>query len=179
MKRIVLALVALVVAGCHHAPVVLNEDLAGRSSFAFVDPPVRPPAEVKSDGPALLKQSNFHEAQLQEPAPMPVYPAKALKAKARLTTIGVHITVDPTGRVSDIRSSMLVFNTPGPFADDFREAVETAVRQWRFNPAQADEYEIVHEGAATFNRLTHSEKVETEFALSFTFKADGTVKSGD
>jgi hypothetical protein len=164
--------------GCHHAPVVLDDKLAGRSSFAFVEPPVGPPPASNGAAAQLLNQSNFHEAQLQEPAPMPVYPAKALKAKARLSTIGVHITVDVNGHVSDIRSSMLVFNTPGPFADDFRDAVEAAVRQWRFKPAQSDEYEIVHEGTATYNRMKRSEKVETEFDLSFTFTADGRVQAG-
>ena len=168
----------LVLAGCRHAPVALEDKIAGRSSFAFVDPPVGPPPESKGEVVAPTDNSNYFEARLNEPAPMPAYPPRALKAKARLSTIGVHITVDPNGRVSDIRSSMLVFNTPGPFADDFRNAVESAVRQWEFTPARAEHFEIVHEGNATSSRRTHTENVETEFDLSFTFTADGRVEAG-
>ncbi len=170
-------LLALGLSGCHHAPPVLEEKLTGRSAFAFVDQPPGPPPKSQGEAAALTGSSNYFEARLNEPAPLPVYPARALKAKARLATIGVHITVDPNGRVSDVRSSMLVFNTPGPFADDFRDAVEAAVRQWSFIPARAEHFKIVHEGAATYNRRTTVENVETEFDLSFTFTADGRVES--
>ena len=50
------------------------------------------------------------------------------------------------------------------------------MRQWQFTPARTDDWEIVHEGTATFNRVPHSEKVEAEFDLSFTFTADGKVE---
>ncbi len=165
-------------AGCRHAPPVLEDKLAGRSSFAFVDPPPGPPPKSDEKSVAPVEHANYFEARLNEPVPLPVYPARALKAKARLSTVGVHITVDTTGRVSDIRSSMLVFNTPGPFADDFRDAVEAAVRQWRFAPARTEHFEIVHEGSATYSRRASVENVETEFDLSFTFTADGRVEAG-
>ena len=110
---------------------------------------------------------------------MPVYPKPALAAKAGRNVVGVHVTVDPTGRVSEVRLSMLVFSTPGPFASDFRDAVEAAVRQWQFTPARAEYFEIVHEGEATYNRVTGSENVETEFDLAFTFQPDGTVRQGE
>lgn len=174
----VISLLSLGLAGCRHAPVALDDKLSGRSSFAFVDPPVGPPPASNEKTTELADASNYYEAQLQEPAPLPVYPAPALKARARLSTIGVHITVDASGRVSDIRSSMLVFNTPGPFAEQFRDAVEHAVRQWRFTPARSEHYEIVHEGSATYSRLKSRENVDTEFDLSFTFTADGRVETG-
>lgn len=171
-------LVCAAASGCRHAPVVLEDKIAGRSSFAFVDPPVGPPPASNGKATELADSSNYYEAQLQEPAPLPLYPMRALKGKARLSTIGVHITVDAGGHVAGVRSSMLVFNTPGPFADDFREAVEQAVRQWRFTPARSEHYEIVHEGSATYSRLKSKENVETEFDLSFTFTADGRVEAG-
>jgi len=111
---------------------------------------------------------------------MPVYPAKALKAKAGRNLVGVHIIVDTEGSVREIRMSMLVFSTPGPFAEDFRDAVELAVRQWRFTPARSESLEIVHDrnGEATEMRVTGSENVETEFDLAFTFQPNGTVQQG-
>jgi len=110
---------------------------------------------------------------------MPVYPARALKAKAGRNTVGIHIIVDTEGSVREIRMSMLVFSTPGPFAEDFRDAVELAVRQWRFTPARSESFEIVRDGEATSMRMTESETVETEFDLAFTFQPDGSVQTGN
>lgn len=109
---------------------------------------------------------------------MPVYPKKAMEAKAGRNIVGVHITVDAAGRVSDVRMSLLVLSTPGPFAEEFRTAVEAALRQWQFTPARAEYFEIVHEGDSTYNRVTGSENVETEFDLAFTFSHDGRVVLG-
>src|SRR5882762_8677592 len=91
----VVGMLGLALTSCRHAPPVLQDRMAGKSSFAFVDPPVGPPPESKSEVTTPADRSNYFEARLKEPAPMPVYPPRALKAKARLSTIGVHITVDP------------------------------------------------------------------------------------
>ncbi len=173
LRKVISAVILLLGAGCRHAP-----PDTGRSSFAFVNPPVGPPPE--SDGKVIepVNRAQYREAQLQDPAALPIYPVRALKARARPATVGVRITVGTKGQVSDIRPSMLVFSTPGPYAEDFRDAVEVAVRLWQFTPAQAEYFEIVHEGEATYNRVTGSENVETEFDLSFTFTADGRVERG-
>lgn len=116
---------------------------------------------------------------MREPAALPVYPAVALGARAGRNVVGVHITVDARGKVSGIRPSLLAFSTPGPFAGAFQESVEAALRQWQFTPARAEEIEIVHDGDASYNRVTGSENVETEFDLQFTFLPDGTVVQGN
>jgi outer membrane biosynthesis protein TonB len=144
-----------------------------------VHPPLPPPPEARGDSPLPVDRSQWYEATLRDPYAMPVYPARALKAKAGRNTVGVHIVVDASGHVSEIRTSMFVFSTPGPFAEDFRDAVEVAVRQWRFNPARTEQYEIVHDGEATDMRVKGSENVETEFDLAFTFQPDGTVRQGE
>ena len=164
-------------AGCRHAPPPTEP--TGHSSFKFVDQPVGPPPASTGEAIQPTNSSQWREATLREPTPMPVYPAKALKAKAGRNTVGVRIIVDPEGRVREIRMSMLVFSTPGPFAEDFRDAVELAVRQWRFNPARSESIEIIHDGEATSMRMTGVENVETEFDLAFTFQPDGTVRAGD
>jgi len=106
---------------------------------------------------------------------MPVYPRRALAAKAGWATVGVKITVDSTGRVTDIRPSILTLSTPGPFAADFREAVELALRQWKFYPAENRKVKYVEADGTLFGLVTHADKVETEFDLSFTFTATGRV----
>jgi hypothetical protein len=163
--------------GCRHAPPPAEQ--TGHSSFRFVDQPVGPPPASSGEIVQPTNRSQWHEATLKEPVPIPVYPAKAIEAKAGRNTVGVRIVVDPEGRVIEIRMSMLVFSTPGPFAEDFRDAVEVAVRQWRFNPARSESFEIIHDGEATDIRVTGVENVETEFDLAFTFQPDGAVQMGN
>jgi hypothetical protein len=179
MKTLIPALILLVLAagGCRHAPPGSPE--TGRSSMVFIDPPMSPPPPA-SEGEIQqpTRRSQWREATLNQPCAMPVYPTKALQAKAGHNIVGVRIIVDPTGRVSEIRMSLLALSTPGPFAEEFRSAVEAAVRQWQFTPARAEYFEIVHEGDSTYNRVTGSENVETEFDLAFSFSTDGRVVLG-
>lgn len=169
----VMLVILLLVPACRQPP---EPEATGRSSFAFVNPPVGPPPQSKGEVIEPVDRAQYREAQLLEPAVQPAYPARALKGKARPVTVGVRITVGTDGRVADIRPSVLVFSSPGSFAEDFRDAVEAAVRQWRFTPARAEYFEIVNEGGFTFNRVTRTELVETEFDLSFTFTATGGVQ---
>src|SRR6478736_5063340 len=172
----VLSLLGLALAGCKHAPAPAEH--TGRSTYTFVEQPAGPPPAVNKEAIEPSSRSQWREATVKDPVVMPVYPKPALKAKAGRSIVGVRIVVDVTGRVADIRPSLLVFNTPGPFAGDFRDAVELALKQWQFRPARAEYYEIVHEGDATYNRVTRTETVETEFDLSFTFTEDGKVEQG-
>ncbi len=173
MNVAVLSGLTLLANGCRHAPV---PEAKGQSSFAFIDQPVPPPPP--SDGKVLepVDRAQYREAQLKDNAALPVYPGRALKAKAGRALVGVHIMVDPNGRVSDIRPSMFVFSTPGLFASEFRDAVETAVRLWQFTPARVEYYEIRNENGLPFARVTRTEATESEFDLSFTFTATGGVQ---
>lgn len=166
---------ALVLAGCRHAPPATD---TGRSSFEFVEPAAGPPPVSSAEAATPTNLSQWREATLQEPFALPVYPPRALKAKAGRNIVGVHIIVDVTGHVREVRMSMLVFSTPGPFADDFRDAVELAVRQWRFSPARSERIDILHAGDTTYSRVGSSENVETELDVAFTFQPDGTVRQG-
>jgi TonB family protein len=119
----------------------------------------------------------FQEALSIEPLTKPIYPRKALLAKNGSVIVGVRITVDSNGHVTDMSTSMVTFSTPGPFAEDFFAAVEAAVRQWRFLPAEIQQFEMVEAPRQLFRRILSREKVETHFDLSFTFSPDGAVES--
>lgn len=151
--------------------------LTGRSSVVFVEPPAAPPP--KAGATASAKESKFtdqfREARPIEPLATPVYPPRALKAKAGWATVGVKVTVDVNGRVSEVVPSMVAISTPGPFADDFLEAVRVALKQWRFRPARIEHVETVQSAQATYNRVASSENIEAQFDLSFTFTASGGV----
>jgi len=169
-----LLLAVLLTGGCRHAP--LQEDV-GRSSFTVVDPPPAPPPKSNVESVEPLDRGQYRQEQLIQPATLPVYPARALKAKAGRATVGVHVTVGTDGRVSDIRSSILVFNTPGPFAGDFRDEVEAALHQWKFVPARVEYIDVVKgENGVYYNKVMRTELVESDFDLSFTFSADGRVE---
>lgn len=177
MRRIrlslVFALVSAWLAGCRHAAVAPVSE--GTSSYKFVTPPPPPPKkkEISIDGPPPATQTL--NAQPILPLATPVYPPAALAAHAGAATVGVRITVDATGRVSDIRPSLVSLTLPSPFAAEFQAAVEAAVAQWRFHPGELRYLELVKDPGGDFQRVTSREKVEWTFEVSFAFNAPGDV----
>jgi hypothetical protein len=122
--------------GCKHAP---KGGVYGNTSFRVVEPP-RPPPPPGSSREMIepVSRANYRDAQAIHPLVMPVYPPAALAARAGAATVGVRVTVDASGVVTDVRPSMLAVTiTPPEFAEAFREAVEVAVRRWKFAPARA------------------------------------------
>lgn len=123
--------------------------------------------------------ADFREAEPIRPLVMPIYPAAALKSKTGRAQVGVRVAVETSGRVGDISTSMLAVSTPGPFAPAFRDAVETAVRQWRFRPAQIIQQELAPLPAGgSYWRVTRRESTEAQFDLVFTFTETGKVEAG-
>ncbi len=173
--RKVLPLVILLVAGCRHAP-----GPTGQSSFRVVEQPPDRRAPTKSDAKVVEPTSfdQYREASVQEKTVvLPVYPARALAAKAGAAQVGVRITVDMEGRVTDVRPSMLAITiTHSGFREDFERAVEVAVRQWRFHPAKVEYIEVVTTKGFTYSRVRRTEMIEAEFDLAFTFTTTGGVQ---
>jgi hypothetical protein len=175
--RVMIALLTVfAVGGCQRGP-----SPTGSSGFVFVDSPRAPAGPTKAvAGEAKYPKisEDFQEAVEIGPLASPIYPRNALAAKTGRVTVGVRITVDASGRVSDVGTSMVTLSTPGPFADDFFTAVNTAVRQWRFRPAEVQRIERVEApGLEPFSRILSREKVETHFDLAFTFTAADGVES--
>jgi len=176
MKSPGILLLCLALSGCRHVPVAPE---VGRSSFVVVEPP---PALSKADAsetPALTNRTQYRQARVKGDPALPVYPPRALAAQAGAAQVGVRVTVDTEGRVADLRPSMLAATiVPPDFAADFQEAVETAVRQWKFTPARLDTIETVTTNGFTYERVARSERLEVEFDLAFTFTSSGKVESG-
>jgi hypothetical protein len=163
--------------GCKHAP---KHEAHGSTSFRVVEPP-RPPPPQASDKEMVepVRRSIYRDAEAIHPLVMPVYPSAALAARAGAATVGVRVTVDTNGAVADIRPSMLAVTiTPPEFAEAFRGAVEVAVRQWRFAPARVLSLERRTEGEFTHDWVAHTEMIEAEFDLAFTFTPSGEVEAG-
>lgn len=180
-SQLVLLLAALgsLLAACRHAPA---ENVGtGSASFTMLEATplvAAPPTEGKvTVAPSTGAQ--YREAMLAGRPVLPVYPPRALAAKAGAARVGVHVMIDTHGRVTSVGTSMRAITlAPPAFADDFRDAVETAVRQWKFRPAAIEYAEIVTEGGVTFERVKRSEPQETEIDLVFDFTEHGKVQTG-
>lgn len=170
--------VGVVLAGCRHAAVAPAANASeGASSYRFIDhspPPAKKKVEASTSGepPPSVQTLN---AQPIMPLATPVYPAAALAARAGMATVGVRIVVDATGAVSEVRPSFAILSMPSPFAAEFREAVETAVTQWRFHPAEMRQLELVNDPGGDFKRVVKREKIAWAFDVEFAFKATGDV----
>jgi outer membrane biosynthesis protein TonB len=175
-----LLFVALALTGCRHG--TTRSPATGASSFTFVEAGKTAADQVivgDVGEPSEAKYSeNYSPAFPLKPMVLPVYPPRALAAKAGAATVGVRLKVDAAGRVAEVGPSLLVYSTPGPFADDFLEAVKIAVKQWRFRPATIEQIERVQTPEVTYNRIVRSEKTESQFDLAFNFTATGGVETG-
>ena len=171
---------ALLVCSCHHLPEPQPVS-AGTSSFTFVElPPVKAPL-TPSDEPAFdsafdVDPDYFVAAKPLEPLVTPLYPPNALAGKAGLVTVGVRVMIDADGHVLELGPSLLVFSTPSRYAEEFQNAVRTAVMKWHFQPAQhyTMRTDRTNESGSTEKTL-HRENTETYIDLAFTFTATGKV----
>ncbi len=163
--------------GCHHAP---PPSVEGQSAFQFIRPDVPPsPKQADRGEPTLadLKpQEVFTEAEAIAPLDEPVYPARALAGHARLTTVGVRLTVSPEGKVTGVVPSVIALTVPGPYLEDFRAAIEQAVKKGRFNPAELRQVKPEQKGKGPIYWVViKSEAVESTVDVAFTFTASGGV----
>jgi TonB family protein len=113
------------------------------------------------------------------PLAQPTYPRTALAKQTIPVTVGVRITVDAEGRVADVRPSMLALSIAGGSATEFERAVEEALAQWRFKPAEAQHLVPKTDTAGNeFWQVTRAEKTTWTFDVSFAFSPGGDVRAG-
>ena len=129
--------------------------------------------------PSIGKPQNTEHLQFVTPRPeqtlaLPSYPERPLAAKAPSYTVVVRIVIDTEGRVSSFADSQLAPSTAGVFAADFREAVETAVRRWRFLPGHIDQLEngddVDDDGKADYVRIVQRDLVPVFYDVRFDFE---------
>lgn len=177
--------VALGLVGCHHRSIAATG--TGVSSFAVIsmqsmasdNVAVGDTVETGETGASKVSYvEEFVQARPLPPIMQPTYPPKALKAIAGRAVVGVRVTVDEAGRVTDIGPSLLTFSTFGPYAEAFRGAVESAVWQWRFVPAELLQSERVQNDGSAYQRVIRRQAVSTQIDLAFTFTESGGVEAG-
>lgn len=169
-------LVVALLAGCRQVTVPAPVRLEGRGKAEFVTPPAAPDAgEAKMSDKELMTKDDYLPPRAIGTLTEAVYPPAALAAHEGPVSIGIRLVVDVEGRVSDVSSSMLAVSTPTAFAGEFRAAIEAAVAQWRFKPAEVRHFTTVTNAAGTYRSLIGSEKTEWALHVSFSFNAAGVV----
>jgi hypothetical protein len=165
-------------AGCAHAPLPVGPTarVEGQGKFEFVRPP--PPSD---DGKVTISsQELLTKDEYVPPRPLgelkePAYPAAALAAREGPVTVGMRLVVDLEGRVTDLSPSVLTLTTPTQFTAEFRAAIEAAVAQWRFRPAEVRHFTTRTNSEGTYRSMTGSEPTEWALHVAFTFNTTGVV----
>ena len=178
---VLVAVCSVAMAGCHHAPLPMRAT-EGASSFAFIDAPAVADPQGKPEIATGPRQpvDVVVAAEPILPLAAPVYPRAALGAQRTSAFVGVRITVDASGRVTNIDPSLRAISTPGVFAEEFRAAVESALAQWRFTPAE-NRHLVPGKGGPMkedYWVVTRAEKTDAVFDIVFTFTPSGDVVSG-
>jgi hypothetical protein len=168
---------------------------AGRKPVAAAQPPAPDPARGQSsfeflvDPPARDAEHSRYE-QFMPPRPIgelasPEYPERALAAGYGPVSLAVRVNIGTEGQVTGISDIPGKPEENGPYASDFRQAVESAVHTWKFNPAELNRFEdgndIDGDGKPDYQRLVSTEKVPVYFDVRFDFEilqGKGQVKTG-
>ena len=182
-SRIVAPLaVAAALAGC--VPKTPTSTLApplplpeGKSSYSYIFDPANPALGLPED-------VQFVRPLAIETKTLPRYPASALAARDGLHREVVRIVIDAKGNVGEVVDSPMEPSDGGPFAGDYRRAVDAAVRTWRFQPGEFRHIkpggDKDGDGKPDYKIMTSADKVAVYYDIRFTFEivdGKGVVKA--
>lgn len=114
---------------------------------------------------------NYIPAHARGELAKPQYPAAAFAARAGTHSVTVMLTIDGTGRISDIQPSRI--DLPNRFSEAFLESVRIAVASWVFEPARAVHWKRSPDGQDEYVR---TEVIAERIEIKFTFEASGPVR---
>jgi hypothetical protein len=170
MRRVFILEIVLA-AGCSasHRAATTPEALppVGESKATYIFDPANPALHLEPD------------VQFDRPRPdgrnaLPAYPERALLERAGAHREVVRIVIDTTGSVSEVLDSPVEASEGGPYAVDFRQAVEAAVRSWRFQPGHLRNVvpgnDLDGDGVADYKVTTSIRRVAVYYDVRFTFE---------
>lgn len=147
----------------------------GRSSFEVLGARANG-LPVKTTADATLttgERIDFIASYARAPLAEPIYPAAALRAGAGQCVVFVAVTVDETGRVSEVVPSWQRIQLGGAFASEFLAAAKAAVEQWNFSPAHDVYYRVA---PGTEDEYIRTEAVLQTFEVKFVFATPENVR---
>jgi hypothetical protein len=161
--------------GCQHTRP--SEDR--RSSLQFLTPSTVP-REVKaelSDRKQVVEE--YRPASPIGELVLPKFPKNVPRGGFSFIIVGARVTIGPTGIVTEVTPSLLTPSTPTAYSSDFWAAVEAAVRQWRFHPAEIVTIEWVSDPAGDYRRARDVRSTDMVVEARFTFTSSGKVFTSD
>jgi len=127
----------------------------------------------------------FMRPMPRETVALPKYPARALAARDGPHREVVRIVIDERGNVAQVLDSPMEASDGGPFAADYRRAVEEAVRSWRYSSGALlhvkDGEDKDGDGRADYTITTAIDPVAVYYDVRFTFEivdGRGVVTTG-
>ena len=138
---------------------------AGGVTYEFVVDLKQPKLQVKENQESLAP----HVIR----TPLPRYPENALAAQAAPATVVVRFVVEPDGTVGQVLDSPLERSTSGPFAEEFRNEVESTLREWLFTPGAIRTFEdgadLDGDGTRDYRVLKESQPLRVYYDIRFHF----------
>ena len=139
----------------------------GKTSFNYIFDPSNPALGLPAD-------VQFVRPHPKETTSLPRYPERALAARDGPHHEIVRIVIDAHGSVSQVLDSPMGRSDDGPFAAEYRRAVEEAVRGWRYDPGTLrrveDGPDHDGDGKPDYKIMTSSETVAVYYDIRFTFE---------
>jgi TonB family protein len=149
---------------------------------SIVAPPANPPGtgavsykflpEDKAGGQKDPEGWEYQAPRLLGDAPLPIYPERPLAARFGKAMVIVRIIIAPEGNVADV--SPRPGSTTGRFAEDFFQAVDSAVRKWKFTPPQwwllEEGKDLDGDGKPDYQRVVRMDPVSVSGDIEFHFE---------
>ena len=165
-------LITLVATGCaHKKPVTTTATAAslasGKTTYSYIFDPSNPALGLPED-------VKFSRPLPTETPVLPKYPESALAAHDGPHREIVRIVIDTHGIVSEMGDSPMGQSDGGPFAADYRRAVDDAVRTWRYQPGMLQHVvpgnDLDADGKPDYKIVTSSDVVAVYYDIRFTFE---------
>jgi hypothetical protein len=148
----------------------------GKTKYSYIFDPGNPALGLPED-------VQFRRPFPKETKTLPVYPENALAARDGPHREVVRFIIDPNGNVGEIVDSPMESSDGGPFATEYRRAVEAALRMWRYEPGVLqhvkDGEDKDGDGKPDYKVMTSWEMVPVYYDVRFTFEivdGEGRVK---
>jgi hypothetical protein len=121
----------------------------------------------------VSRDEKLDEAHVFVPAslllmPLPEYPPAALAGGGPSALVGVRLSINASGVVEDVADSPRLAAYTGPFAAELRQAVDAAVRRWRFTSARIQTLGPASPGSAE-RPVAAARRVPTYLDFAFRF----------
>jgi hypothetical protein len=168
----VLALPALLALGCAHkklatAPSPPPRLPEGKSKYSYIFDPGNPALGLPED-------VQFRRPLPKETKTLPKYPESALAVHDGPHREVVRFVIDTEGKVKEIVDSPMEASDGGPFAADYRRAVEEALRTWRYEPGVFQHVKPGEDkdgdGKPDYKIMTSWDLVPVYYDVRFTFE---------